>query len=93
LEVLSSVQRIDDNPHVIVGRNAGEHLVNLRKPWYRIRERADLTDVRIHDLRHSFASFAVAEGLSLPIIGKLLGHKKASTTERYEVVPENWTVG
>ncbi|WP_422040140.1 tyrosine-type recombinase/integrase [Roseibium sp.] len=82
-EVLTTLPRIDGNPFVIVGKKPGEHLVNLRKPWYRIRKQADIEDVRIHDLRHSFASFAVAEGLSLPVIGKLLGHKKASTTERY----------
>lgn len=83
LDVLKLLPRADGNPHVIVGKKPGEHLVNLRKPWYRIREHAGLDDVRIHDLRHSFASFAVAEGLSLPVIGKLLGHRNASTTERY----------
>ena len=52
-------------------------------PWRRIRKRAGLVDVRIHDLRHSFASGAVALGESLPMIGKLLGHSQVQTTARY----------
>ncbi|MFN4275350.1 MAG: tyrosine-type recombinase/integrase [Ferrovibrio sp.] len=51
--------------------------------WQAIREKAGLTDVRMHDLRHSFASFAVSSGLSLPVIGSLLGHSQAATTMRY----------
>ncbi len=82
-EVLSTLPRIEGNPFVIVGNKTGAHLVNIRKPWYRIREAADIEDVRIHDLRHSFASVAVSGGLTLPLIGKLLGHKKSATTERY----------
>ncbi len=82
-DVLTALPRVDNNPHVIVGRKPGAHLVNLRKPWYRIRKLAGIEDVRIHDLRHSFASIAVSGGLTLPLIGKLLGHKKSATTERY----------
>ena len=58
-------------------------LTDLQRPWRRIRARAGLEDVRIHDLRHSFASAAVANGESLPMIGKLLGHKSVKTTARY----------
>lgn len=82
-EVLTGLQRDAGNPFVIAGANDGAHLVNLEKPWRRIRSTAGLQDVRLHDLRHSFASVAVAGGLSLPIIGALLGHKNASTTARY----------
>lgn len=82
-EVLENLPRVDGNPYVIVGKKEGSHFVGIRKPWYRIRELADITDVRIHDLRHSFASIAVSGGMTLPLIGKLLGHKKAATTERY----------
>jgi integrase len=71
------------NPYVIVGLNPGSYLKNLQKPWGRIRKAAALPDVRIHDLRHTFARAAVASGMSLPIIGKLLGHTKSATTERY----------
>lgn len=72
-----------DSPWVIPGEAAGEHLVNLGKIWRRVRKRAGLEDVRLHDLRHSFASVGAAAGLSLPLIGGLLGHRQASTTQRY----------
>ena len=83
LEVLANIPRIKNNPFVICGEKAGAHLVNLQKPWGRIRKQAGLEDVRIHDLRHNFASIAASGGLSLPVIGKLLGHARAATTERY----------
>jgi integrase len=83
LEVLRSIGRNSSNPFVIMGAKPGSHLINLRKPWGRIRAKADLRDVRIHDLRHSFASVAVAGGLSLPTIGALLGHSQPATTHRY----------
>jgi xanthine dehydrogenase iron-sulfur cluster and FAD-binding subunit A len=57
--------------------------VELQKAWRRIRAKANLDDVRIHDLRHSFASVAVGAGMSLPMIGKLLGHTQPATTARY----------
>jgi integrase len=72
-----------DSSWVIPGDVPGEHLVNLGKIWRRIRERAELEDVRLHDLRHSFASMGAAAGLSLPLIGALLGHRQPSTTQRY----------
>ena len=61
----------------------GDGPVSLSKPWNRIRKRAGFLDVRIHDLRHTAASFAVDSGASLPIIGKLLGHTVPATTQRY----------
>ena len=82
-EILENLPRLMGNPYVIPGAKEGEHLVNLNKPWRRIRKRARLDDVRIHDLRHSFASVAAASGMGLPVIGALLGHKEASTTQRY----------
>ena len=83
IEVLLSLPRMAENPFVIYGRKEGTHLVNLQKPWRRIRAEAGLEDVRIHDLRHSFASIAAANGMSLPMIGSLLGHSQAQTTQRY----------
>ena len=83
LEVLSVIPRLEDNPHVICGERKGAHLVNIQKPWRRIRKVAGLSDVRIHDLRHSFASVAAAGGMSLPLIGALLGHSQPATTARY----------
>ena len=82
LEVLNGIER-DGSPWVIAGRDPDKPLVNLRKPWHRIRKAAGLDDVRLHDLRHSFASVGAAGGLSLPMIGALLGHTQAATTQRY----------
>jgi integrase len=129
LAVLADLPRLEGNPYTIVGQRAGQHLVNLEKPWRAIRERATvrlwcygedsataklveslahelgreptvrecrkaaraakvklsvgLTDVRLHDLRHAFASVAAASGMGLPIIGKMLGHSQPATTARY----------
>ena len=83
LQLLADLPQIEGNPHVIVGGKPGAHLVNLQKPWGRVRKAAGLPELRLHDLRHSFASIAAASGLSLPVIGKLLGHTKSVTTERY----------
>jgi integrase len=83
LAVLTSLPRVAKNPFVIVGEKAGRHLINLRKPWKRICKVARLNDVRLHDLRHSFASVGASGGVSLPIIGRLLGHTQGATTERY----------
>ena len=83
LEVLTNIERHKDNPHVIIGTRKGRHLVNLQKPWTRIKKKAGLNDLRLHDLRHTFASVGVARGLGLPIIGKALGHNSTQTTGRY----------
>jgi integrase len=68
---------------VVPGERHGRHLVNLEKPWRKVREIAQLPDVRLHDLRHSFASIGAGAGLGLPVIGALLGHAQAATTARY----------
>jgi integrase len=85
LEVLASLPRW--GAYVIASGSVGtaderpRH--DIKRPWAVIVRRAGLEGVRVHDLRHSFASFGAAGGLSLPIIGKLLGHARSSTTERY----------
>ena len=83
LALLQALPRIESNPHVIVGGVEGAAFVGINKVWQSVRTRAGLTDVRLHDLRHSFASVGAIGGLSLPIIGALLGHKQSSTTARY----------
>lgn len=89
VEVLKGLAVEQGNPYVIIGQRSGTHLVNLQKPWRRIRELAGLPDVRIHDLRHTFASVAAASGASLHMIGKLLGHAQAQTTARYAHLADN----
>jgi len=83
VEYLQDAQRIDSNPWVITGTLPGKPLSDLQPFWQRVRARAGLKDVRIHDLRHTFASTAVASGQGLPMIGKLLGHTQVQTTARY----------
>jgi integrase len=83
LDVLQTIPRLEGNPYVICGEKTGKHLVNLEKPWRRIRNAAGLADVRLHDLRHSFASVGASSGHSLVMIGKMLGHSQPATTARY----------
>jgi integrase len=81
LAVLSSLERI--SPWVIPGEDPERPRHDLRRPWSAITKRAGLTGVRLHDLRHTYASFGAGGGLGLPIIGRLLGHAQAATTARY----------
>lgn len=83
IQVLEKIGRVENNPWVIVGSKQGARLSDLQPFWQRVRARAGLKDVRIHDLRHTFASTAVAAGQGLPMIGKLLGHTQVQTTARY----------
>jgi len=64
-------------------KKPGAPLHDLRKTWKRVLDKAEISRVRIHDLRHTHASVGAASGLSLPLIGSLLGHRRAATTERY----------
>ncbi len=82
LEVLASLDS-STGPWVIPGRKPGAPLVNLAKPWQRLCDQAELADVRLHDLRHSFASVGAGSGHTLLVIGTLLGHTQAATTQRY----------
>ncbi|HEV7693122.1 MAG TPA: tyrosine-type recombinase/integrase [Hyphomonadaceae bacterium] len=85
VDILKGLDRV--GVYVIAGESAGtdeerpRH--DLQRPWARITEHAGLAGLRIHDLRHSFASVGVAGGLNLPIVGKLLGHANVTTTQRY----------
>ena len=81
--VLAGIARVPNNPWVIVGKKPGTHLSTITADWYRLRAHAGLDDVRIHDLRHSYASRALAAGESLSMIGKLLGHADIQSTARY----------
>jgi integrase len=83
VDVLRGVERQPFNSYAIAGTCAGQPLSDLQPFWQRARARAGLKDVRLHDLRHTFASVAVASGQGLPMIGKLLGHSQVQTTARY----------
>jgi integrase len=81
--LLDALPRVTGNPYVIVGKKEKAHLTDLQHPWRRIRKAAGLNDVRIHDLRHTFASGGLLVGEGLAMIGKLLGHTQVQTTARY----------
>jgi integrase len=83
IEVFKSIPKVKNNPYVITGRVEGQHLTDMQKPWRRLRKRAGLDGLRIHDLRHSFASDALQLGQDLTMIGRLLGHTQVQTTARY----------
>ncbi len=84
IEVLEGIKRKGDYVFPANRANAASgHTVGLPRAWRAIRDEAGLDDLRIHDLRHSFASFAAEAGASLQLIGKALGHTQMRTTERY----------
>lgn len=83
IALLRSLPPVEKNPFVIAGKNSGWYLTDLQRPWRRIRSAAVLNEVRIHDLRHTFASGGLAVGEGLSMIGKLLGHTQVQTTARY----------
>ena len=81
--VLAGVVRVPRSPWVFAGVTPDRHLSQLSTYWRHARGRCGLEDVRIHDLRHSFASRALALGESLTMIGRLLGHTDVASTARY----------
>ena len=85
MKVLAELPRL--GAYVIAGQSAGTDeeapRPDLNRPWRAVAKRAGLAGVRLHDLRHTHASFGAGAGLGLPIIGKLLGHAQATTTARY----------
>lgn len=83
LEILQMMKEQADSPFLFPGKIPGEPLKDPKKAWDTIRKKAGTPDVRIHDLRHTYASHLVSSGLSLSIVGKLLGHTQVSTTQRY----------
>ena len=84
IDLLRRMPRKDGNPYLICSDHKPDEPINdLQTTWQKIRKWAGIEDVHIHDLRHTFASNAVAMGMSLPMIGRLLGHTQTQTTARY----------
>ena len=81
--ILKGLEQVSGNPFVICGLKQRSPLGDLNGPWRRIRKAVGIEDFRLHDLRHTYASFGASAGLSLPVIGGLLGHSQPSTTQRY----------
>lgn len=83
IDILNQIPHIEGNRFVIIGKNDGQHLVNIDKPWQRIRKMAGLEDVRLHDLRRTVGSWLAQSGNSLHLIGNVLNHSNQSTTAIY----------
>lgn len=83
LTLLETLPHYDGSAYVFPASRGEGHAVGLTKLWHKVREAAELPEVRVHDIRHSFASFGVSGGQSLYTVGKILGHSKAQTTQRY----------
>ncbi|MBW9275768.1 MAG: tyrosine-type recombinase/integrase [Candidatus Thiodiazotropha sp. (ex. Lucinisca nassula)] len=90
IQLLKTLKQQEGNPYVFCGRVKGQALVNVAKPWKRIKAAANLPDhFRIHDLRHTFASWGVSHGIDLYHIQALLGHSSAQMTQRYSHLAED----
>jgi integrase len=83
VEVLQQLSKSSTSGFVIKGTRPGGKLQGIEKIWQRVRRAAALEEVRLHDLRHSFASAAIRQGIPLSTVGALLGHKDLTTTQRY----------
>lgn len=89
VSILEAIPKVDGNPHVLPGFKEGQHLGDVQRLWYAVRHAAMLPDLRLHDLRHSYASVPAASGESMLVLRSLLGHKNVATTERYAHLGED----
>jgi integrase len=90
IQLLEALERQESNPFVFCGRVKDQALVNVAKPWKRIKTAANLPNhFRIHDLRHTFASWGVSHGIDLYHIQALLGHSSSQMTQRYSHLAED----
>jgi integrase len=83
LAILAGLPRLEGNDHIFVGTKDGSPRADLKRPWEAICKAAGLDGVRLHDLRHSFASIGAGSGMGLQIVGKLLGHSSPAMTAKY----------
>lgn len=83
MALLRSIPRAEGSPYLLPGRGHSGHLVNIQKPWTRVRAAAGVADVRLHDLRRTVGSWLAQSGNSLHLIGKVLNHSNQATTAIY----------
>lgn len=83
LKLLSGIEHIRRSPFVFPASSGAGHFIGMKTIWDRVRSEAGFPSLRLHDLRHSFASIGLAAGDTLPMIGALLGHSNPRTTARY----------
>ena len=81
--ILETMKSESTSAFLFPGKVEGKSLQEIKTAWNTIRKKSGFPDLRIHDLRHTYASHLVSSGLSLSIVGKLLGHTQAATTQRY----------
>lgn len=82
-EVLAAQSAIDDSPYIFPASTGGRQFQGLERVWAKVKTRAGFPKLRLHDLRHSYASMGLARGDALPVIGAILGHADLKTTSRY----------
>ena len=85
MTLLSQIPALAGNKYLLPGARKGEHLVEIKKAWARIRTAAGCPDLHVHDLRRTTGSWLVQNGSSLPLIGKILNHKHPATTQMYAI--------
>ena len=83
LSVLMEMRETRNSLFLFPSESKEGHMLDFKNSWKNICKLANLQDVRVHDLRHTYASLLINNGISLSVIGKLLGHRNTSTTERY----------
>ena len=89
IEILESTPKIEGEQFVFPGKAKDSHFKGLSRVWSRIRQRAGLVDVRLHDLRHHFATVATSAGINLQAIGRMLGHADLRSTRKYAHIPDD----
>ncbi|MFG1465945.1 tyrosine-type recombinase/integrase [Xanthobacter sp. DSM 24535] len=89
LAVLRAVPKVEGCAYVIAGRRHGERMTSLQRPFGAVCTKAEIIGLRVHDLRHSAASFATSAGVGLPIVGKVLGQSQAYTQQRYSHIHDS----
>lgn len=82
VKLLKILKAKRQNKYVFYGKARG-HLTTIKKVFNSVMKEAEIVDIRVHDLRHSYASFLIEQGVTLPVIGRLLGHSQIATTSRY----------
>jgi integrase len=87
--VLKAIPKVEGVPYVVAGRRHGERMTSLQRPFALVCERAKVSGLRIHDLRHTAASVATSAGVGLPVVGRLLGQSQSYTTQRYSHIHDS----
>lgn len=83
MKIIWDIPELHGNPYLFPGHKKGSHLTDIKRPWTEIRTEAGLMDIHYHDLRRSLGSWLIQDGASLALVGKILGHSQASTTQIY----------